>query len=139
MTTPRRRAREFALQGLYQWQLNHSSQAVLMETLRELEHFASADDEFLRALLTGVIKEHKGLERELAGAAARRDLHAPIAFSVLAISMATRAASAPFTAARSFAWASSFVVRTALAIGTPVSSCTSRMPRALSLATTSKW
>ena len=31
------------------------------------------------------------------------------------------------------------VVRTPLATGMPVSSCTSRMPRALSLATMSKW
>lgn len=69
---PRRRAREFALQGLYQWQLNHSSQAVLMETLSELEHFASADGEFLRALLTGVLKEHKGLEARLQPFIARK-------------------------------------------------------------------
>ena len=69
---PRRRARELALQGLYQWQLNHSSQAVLMETLSELEHFDSADGEFLRALLTGVIKEHKGLEAKLQPLIARK-------------------------------------------------------------------
>src|SRR5689334_22591178 len=78
------------------------------------------------------------LQRELARQAARRSLHRAIAFSVFAISTATRAASAPFTAARERACSSVDVVSTPLAIGTPASSCTSRMPRALSLATTSK-
>src|SRR5688572_30882222 len=91
------------------------------------------------------------LHRELARAPARRRrlglraagggrlrAHPATAFRVLAISTATRAASAPFTAARSFAWSSVVVVSTPLATGMPVSSCTSRMPRALSLETTSK-
>src|SRR6185312_7023895 len=59
--------------------------------------------------------------------------------SVLAISTATRAASAPFTGARSFACSSFSVVRTPLAMGMHVSSCMSRMPRAHSVATISKW
>src|SRR5688572_28067584 len=79
------------------------------------------------------------LHRELARAAARRDSHPAIALRVLAISTATRAASAPFTDARAVAWASFSVVSTPFATGIPVSSCTSRMPRALSVATTSKW
>ncbi len=58
---PRRRARELALQGLYQWQLNHASAAEVLKNLSELEHFESADQEFLRAELTGVIEEHTKL------------------------------------------------------------------------------
>ena len=59
---PRRRAREVALQGLYQWQMNHSSLSVLLENLSELEHYGSADHDFLRTLLGGVLKEHASLE-----------------------------------------------------------------------------
>ena len=59
---PRRRAREVALQGLYQWQVNPTSLSVLMENLSELEHYGSADAEFLRTLLEGVLKQHAGLE-----------------------------------------------------------------------------
>jgi transcription antitermination protein NusB len=59
---PRRRAREFALQGLYQWQMNRASPAELLKNLSELEHFASADQDFLGAQLRGVIKEHEQLK-----------------------------------------------------------------------------
>src|SRR5512140_2529607 len=55
------------------------------------------------------------LHRKLARAPARRKLHPPTAFSVFAISMATRAASAPFTAARALACSSVSVVSTAFA------------------------
>ena len=58
---PRRRAREFALQGLYQWQMNRASAAEVLQNLSELEHFAGADQDFLRAELNGVIREHDGL------------------------------------------------------------------------------
>ncbi|QJR10563.1 Transcription antitermination protein NusB [Usitatibacter rugosus] len=59
---PRRRAREVALQGLYQWQVNPASLSVLLENLSELEHYGSADNDFLRTLLGGVLKEHVSLE-----------------------------------------------------------------------------
>ena len=58
---PRRRARELALQGLYQWQMNRSSAAEVLQDLSEREHFAGADQDFLRAELSGVIREHEGL------------------------------------------------------------------------------
>ena len=58
---PRRRARELALQGLYQWQLNHATPAELLQNLSELDHFNGADQDFLRAELNGVIREHEGL------------------------------------------------------------------------------
>ena len=59
---PRRRAREFVLQGLYQWQVNRVSPAELLKNLSELEHFASADQDFLGTQLRGVIQEHDGLK-----------------------------------------------------------------------------
>ena len=62
---PRRRARELALQGLYQWQLNDASLAELLANLSELEHFASADQDFLRAELGGVLREHAGLRARI--------------------------------------------------------------------------
>ena len=58
---PRRRARELVLQGLYQWQANPASPAEILKNLSELEHFESADQDFLRAELHGVIKEKDGL------------------------------------------------------------------------------
>ena len=57
----------------------------------------------LRRAGAGELPLVEALQRELARAAARRDLHPPIALSMFAISTATRAASAPFTAARAFA------------------------------------
>ena len=59
---PRRRAREFVLQGLYQWQVNRVNAAELLKNLSELEHFASADQDFLGTQLRGVIQEHDGLK-----------------------------------------------------------------------------
>lgn len=58
---PRRRAREFALQGLYQWQMNHATAAEVLQNLSELEHFESADRAFLETQLRGVIANHEGL------------------------------------------------------------------------------
>src|ERR1017187_4969911 len=60
-------------------------------------------------------------------------------FNRLAISTAAWAASMPFWSMRSRAWSSFSVVSTALAIGMPVASCTSMMPRADSPATIWKW
>lgn len=62
---PRRRAREVALQGLYQWQVNPVSLRVLLENLSELEHYGSADTDFLRTLLDGVLKQHASLEAKV--------------------------------------------------------------------------
>jgi len=53
----RRRAREFALQGLYQWQLAQAGAAEVLKNLGELEHFEGADKVFLKAELEGAIAE----------------------------------------------------------------------------------
>jgi N utilization substance protein B len=62
MRSPRRRAREFALQGLYQWQMTGASAAAIRRDLAELEGYAAADEAFLKAELTGVIGEAEGLK-----------------------------------------------------------------------------
>jgi N utilization substance protein B len=61
----RRRAREFALQGLYQWQLNHEDVAVVEAHIRELEEWASCDAAHFDALLRGCIAEAADLDEVL--------------------------------------------------------------------------
>jgi len=53
--TPRHRAREFALQGLYQWLLNNESARVVSTNIRSAHGFDKADSEFFSALLNGAI------------------------------------------------------------------------------------
>jgi N utilization substance protein B len=65
MTTPRRRAREFALQGIYQWQYTGEGAAQVLKNLSELEEFDDADQAFLEAQLTGTIAESAGLRERI--------------------------------------------------------------------------
>ena len=55
--TPRHRAREFALQGLYQWLLNNEDAGAIEAHIREAHGFDKADAEHFDALLYGAIKE----------------------------------------------------------------------------------
>ncbi|WP_434626989.1 transcription antitermination factor NusB [Chromobacterium sp. CV08] len=58
MKTARRRAREFAVQGIYEWELNPDRPASLIEKhLRENEYFAKADEALFRNILYGVLKD----------------------------------------------------------------------------------
>jgi N utilization substance protein B len=50
----RRRAREFALQGLYQWLLSRTPPAAIREQLAEAGGFAKCDTAFFDALWRGV-------------------------------------------------------------------------------------
>ncbi|MGE5385956.1 MAG: transcription antitermination factor NusB [Betaproteobacteria bacterium] len=61
--SPRRRAREFALQGLYQWRLGSNDRTAIEKHLAEMEGYAKADGEFCLALVRGVMANHE----ELAG------------------------------------------------------------------------
>jgi N utilization substance protein B len=63
--SPRRRAREFALQGLYQWQLSGNDEAAIEAQLREAEGFEKADREFFCGLLRGVLAQHATLREQL--------------------------------------------------------------------------
>jgi N utilization substance protein B len=55
--TPRHRAREFALQGLYQWLLNNEDAGAIDAHIREAHGFDKADAEHFNALLYGTIRE----------------------------------------------------------------------------------
>ena len=72
MTTPRRRAREFALQGLYQWQYTGDGAAQVLKDLSELDEFAEADQEFLGEQLRGTIAEAAGLRAQIEPLADRK-------------------------------------------------------------------
>ena len=62
----RRRAREFALQGLYQWLLNREDIGVIEAHLAESSGFDKADRAHFAALLAGAIRRHDALEARIA-------------------------------------------------------------------------
>ena len=66
MRTNRRRAREFALQGLYQWQLAKTDPATIERQLAEAKGFDKIDAGYFRALLQGAITAAPELEQAIA-------------------------------------------------------------------------
>jgi N utilization substance protein B len=84
--TPRRRARDFALQGLYQWLYTGATPAQVLKNLSELEHFESADRPFLKAEHEAAIADAPGLHLPLAPLADRKwDDVSPIERAILLI------------------------------------------------------
>lgn len=65
MKSARRRAREFALQGLYQWLISRSDAGEIDAHLRASPGFDKADKPYLDTLLHGVIGEADTLSAEL--------------------------------------------------------------------------
>jgi N utilization substance protein B len=65
MSSPRRRAREIALQGIYQWLYTGESAAQVLANLSEMEGFGQADHAFLEAELRGTIAESESLRQAL--------------------------------------------------------------------------
>ena len=63
--TPRHRAREFALQGLYQWLLNNEDAGAIEAHIREAHGFDKADAAHFDALLYGAIKDVATLRADL--------------------------------------------------------------------------
>ncbi|MEO7494314.1 MAG: transcription antitermination factor NusB, partial [Massilia sp.] len=59
--TPRHRAREFALQGLYQWLLNNEDATTVVNNIRSAHGFEKADGDHFAALLYGAIKDSVAL------------------------------------------------------------------------------
>jgi N utilization substance protein B len=87
MRSPRRRAREFALQGLYQWQMTGASTKEVARNLAELEGYGAADEAFLKAELAGVIKESDALRAQLEPLADRKWAEvSPVERAILMIS-----------------------------------------------------
>lgn len=70
--SPRRVAREFALQGLYQWIYTGAAPAVVLRNLSEMEGFEGADREFLAAELAGTIGQAEDLRARLEPLADRK-------------------------------------------------------------------
>jgi len=68
----RRRSRELALQGLYQWICTGNPAADVLRNLAELEGFREADRAFLEAELKGAIAEAHGLRQHLEPLADRK-------------------------------------------------------------------
>lgn len=61
----RHRSREFALQGLYQWQLAGTAAATIEQQLSMVKGFDKADHAYFSALLSGAIREAQQLEQLL--------------------------------------------------------------------------
>jgi len=55
--SPRHRAREFALQGIYQWLLNREDVAVIEAHIRQAHGFNKADTEHFEALIYGSLRD----------------------------------------------------------------------------------
>jgi N utilization substance protein B len=62
----RRRAREFVLQGLYQWRVGGADEAAIEAYAPEMEDFAKADREFFVGTLRGVIGQQEALIARIA-------------------------------------------------------------------------
>ena len=86
MRSSRRRSRELALQGLYQWLYTGDSASQVLQNLSEMEGFAKADNDFLEAELRGVIGEAPRLREQLEPLADRKwDEVSPVERGILLI------------------------------------------------------
>jgi transcription antitermination protein NusB len=82
----RRRSREFALQGLYQWLVAGGDAAGIEAHLREQDGFAKCDREHFDALLRGGIEEAAVLDEALARHVDRKTSQlSPVEHAVLMI------------------------------------------------------
>lgn len=61
MKNSRHRAREFALQGLYQWQLSKTDPATIRAQLAETDDFGKCDKHLFERMWTGVTTEYDAL------------------------------------------------------------------------------
>ncbi len=84
--TPRHRAREFALQGIYEWLLNKEDAGAIEAHIREAHGFDKADAEHFDSLLHGVLKDAAPLRADLAPLIDRSiDLLSPVEHAALLI------------------------------------------------------
>lgn len=84
--SPRRRSRELAVQGLYEWLIGGGDAGVIDAHMREQEGYAQCDAAFFDALLHGCIREAAGLDAVLARHVDRptRDL-SPVEHAILLV------------------------------------------------------
>ena len=82
----RRRARELALQGLYEWLLNRADAGAVDAHVREQEGFDKCDREHFELLLHGTIREAAAIDAALAAHIDRKvELLSPIEHAALMI------------------------------------------------------
>ena len=82
--SPRRRSREFAMQGIYQWIYTGDSAAQVLKNLSELDDFNAADSDFLAAELRGTIGDAEALRARIEPFVDRKwDEVSPIERSIL--------------------------------------------------------
>ena len=80
----RRRARELALQGLYEWLLNGADAAVIDAHMHEQEGFDKCDREHFELLLHGTIRDAEAIDAMLAAHIDRKvELLSPIEHAAL--------------------------------------------------------
>ncbi|WP_153110765.1 transcription antitermination factor NusB [Propionivibrio limicola] len=63
--SPRRIARELAIQGLYQWRIGGNDEAAIEAHLADADEYAKADRSFFASMLRGVLAQHATLEEQL--------------------------------------------------------------------------
>lgn len=63
--SPRRRSREFALQGLYQWRIGGQDEATIEAHMADVAGFEKADREFFVSLVRGVLAQQETLVAEI--------------------------------------------------------------------------
>ena len=86
MKSARHRAREFALQGLYQWLLAKPAPAEIARDITQFRGFDKCDALYFRDLLDGAIHDADAIERDLAPCLDRAvDRLSPIERAVLMI------------------------------------------------------
>ena len=82
----RRRSRELAMQGLYEWLLGRAPPAVIVEHVREMDGFGKCDLPHFDALLLGGIEQAAALDTVLARHLDRKtSLLSPVEHAVLMI------------------------------------------------------
>jgi transcription antitermination protein NusB len=65
MKSPRRRAREFAVQGLYSWQMSGLSAAEILAHLSDSKDYERANQGLLQKMLAGTIESADSLRETL--------------------------------------------------------------------------
>jgi N utilization substance protein B len=82
--SPRHRARELAMQGIYQWRLSGADVRQIEQRMGEEKNLGRYDKELFTALLHGTLAQHEALETALAPHLDRpMEELSPVEFSVL--------------------------------------------------------
>ncbi|TXI75951.1 MAG: transcription antitermination factor NusB [Dokdonella sp.] len=63
--SPRRRAREFVLQGIYQWRVSGNDESAITTHLADSDGFEHADREFFSDLFRGILRDSLALQEQL--------------------------------------------------------------------------